>query len=244
MQYIDINADVGEGIGNDAILLPYLSSCSIACGGHTGDEKTMRETALLAKQNEVKVGAHPSFPDRVNFGRESISISDSELYASLKEQVNNLIQILQELDMPLHYIKPHGALYNMAAKKESTAMLILEVIKHTNLPIKLFAPWNSVISRLAKAQNIEVVYEAFIDRNYNDDLSLVSRTENNAVILNPKDAFTHLQAMVSKGMVKTQSGVLKEIKAQTYCIHGDNLHAENILRYVHTNLTKMNIRVL
>lgn len=240
---IDINADVGEGIGNDASLMPYLSSCNIACGGHAGNLETMTATVELAKLNSVKIGAHPSFPDKINFGRVDMNISCSDLYTSLKQQVRGLLKILEDHNLQLHHIKPHGALYNQASKDKKLSQVIIEVIQSIALPLKLYAPCNSVLANLAVENGISVTFEAFIDRNYNDDLSLVSRSSSNALIKSKEHAWQHLEYMVARQSVKTISGKLKPIKASTYCIHGDNEKALAILKYLHSRLKEMNFIV-
>ncbi|MDT0558767.1 5-oxoprolinase subunit PxpA [Ichthyenterobacterium sp. W332] len=243
MKIIDINADVGEGVGDDALLIPLISSCNIACGGHAGNEESMRETVELAKRHHVKIGAHPSFPDKANFGRVIMDISCANLYTSLKQQTRNLIKILNDENLNLHHIKPHGALYNLAAKDEKIALVIIEVIKSIAMPIKLYAPYNSEISKLALKENISVTYEAFIDRTYNDDLSLVERSNINAVITNKEDSFNHLLRMVKANKVKTILGLEQVINAETYCIHGDTNNALEILKYIHSRALNANIRI-
>ena len=182
MQNIDINVDVGQGIGNESQLMPYVSSCNIACGGHAGNSTTMRNVIKLAQKHHVKIGAHPSYPDFENFGRKPMKMASRALFASLKEQINDLITIIQEENALLHHIKPHGALYNMAITDTGIATTIVDVMKSMALPIKLYVPYKSVIEVLAMQNNIQITYEAFADRNYNDDLSLVSRSEKNALI--------------------------------------------------------------
>ena len=141
---IDINADVGEGIGNEIQLIPLLSSCNIACGGHAGDYNTMTEVVRLAKQHDVKIGAHPSFPDRINFGRAVLKVKEQDLYESLSTQINSFLDVLNEQDASLHHIKPHGALYNLAAKDEATARVIVKVVKSLDMSVKLYATYKSL----------------------------------------------------------------------------------------------------
>ena len=219
---IDINADVGEGIGNEAQLLPLISSCNIACGGHAGDEDTMREVIKLAKEHRVKIGAHPSFPDKENFGREVISISNTALFATIKNQIKALLDVCREEQVLLHHVKPHGALYNLAAKDKTTAQVIVEVMKRFHQPLKLYVPYGSVIAEAAKSENIIITYEAFADRNYNEDLSLVSRKLPNALITDSDEMFNHVHNIVVHQKVKCVSGVEVSIQAETFCIHGDN----------------------
>ena len=219
---IDINADVGEGIGNEEQLLPLISSCNIACGGHAGNEETMREVVRLANKFKVKIGAHPSFPDKENFGREIMEISNTALYATIKNQIKLLLLVCREEQALLHHVKPHGALYNLAAKDEKTAQVIIEVMKRFHQPLKLYVPYGSVIAKIAKKENIAITYEAFADRNYNEDLSLVSRKLENALITNSKQMFAHVHNMVVHKKVRTVNGVEVPIMAETFCIHGDN----------------------
>ncbi|MFD1063698.1 5-oxoprolinase subunit PxpA [Winogradskyella litorisediminis] len=240
---IDINADVGEGMGNEALLIPYLSSCNIACGGHAGNMETMRRVVKLAKNHRVKIGAHPSFPDKENFGRVFMEISNDDLYQSLKSQIKNLLKIVEDEGLELHHIKPHGALYNLAAKDKNTADIIVNVISDFSKKIKLYAPPNSIISKVAKAQNIEVVFEGFADRNYNEDLSLVSRQKNDALITKKEAFLEHVLKMVLERKVKCVNGVEVELNIDTICIHGDTENAHEILLYLHENLMANNIQI-
>ncbi|WP_299114267.1 5-oxoprolinase subunit PxpA [uncultured Winogradskyella sp.] len=241
---IDINADVGEGLGNEASLMPYLSSCNIACGGHAGDFNTMKSVVRLAKEHQVKIGAHPSFPDKLNFGRMVMEMSNDDLFHSLKSQIESLLKIVTDENLKLHHIKPHGALYNLAAKDSETAKVILKVIKSFSSSVKLYAPYKSVISKLAKHENIEVVFEGFADRNYNEDLSLVSRQKNEALITKKEDVFKHVIKMISEQKVSTINGVETKLFADTICVHGDTENVQDILEYLHHNLELNNVRIL
>jgi len=240
---IDINVDLGEGIGNESQLMPYISSCNIACGGHTGDANTMRKVVKLAKKHNVKIGAHPSFPDKENFGRIPMEIPSVVLFKSIKKQIRDLLSVLKEEHARLHHIKPHGALYNLATVDEKTAKIIIEVIKCIALPVKLYVPYNSVIANVAIQNNIPIVYEAFADRNYNDDLTLVSRDKSNAIIDNDVALFNHIYRMVSTEKVKAISGSEIAIKANTFCIHGDNLEAVNLVKSLRINLETKGIHI-
>ncbi|WP_225037140.1 5-oxoprolinase subunit PxpA [Winogradskyella sp. SM1960] len=240
---IDINADVGEGIGNEADLMPYLSSCNIACGGHAGDLASMRAIVKLAIRDKVKIGAHPSFPDKLNFGREIMELSATDLYASLKHQIRSLQAVLQNEGACLNHIKPHGALYNLAAKDEKTARVIIEVINSIASPIKLYASFNSVLAKVAKQAEVEVLFEAFADRNYNEDLSLVSRKNKDAILHEKEAVLNHILNMIKYQKVKSVSGVEVPIKASTICVHGDTDNAIEIVRYLSGNLKKYNIQI-
>ena len=233
---IDINVDVGEGIGNEGLLMPYIASCNIACGGHAGDVETMCNIVKLAEQHSVKIGAHPSFPDKENFGRQPMDMSCAALFSSIKNQIDDLIKVLNKENALLHHVKPHGALYNMAVVDERMAKVIIEVMKSIALPIKLYAPYKSIIAELAKKENIEIRYEAFADRNYNDDLTLVSRSENNAVIEDVDMVFEHVFRMISSEKVKTIEGLEINMKADTYCVHGDNAKVVDLVKNLNIKL--------
>ena len=241
---VDINADVGEGLNNESQLMPFLSSCNIACGGHAGDEETMTQVVKLAIANKVKIGAHPSFPDKENFGRQIVQMPCADLYTSLKKQVRSLMKVLRAQHITLHHIKPHGALYNLAAVDEKTASVIIEVVKSIALPIYLYVPYGSVIADLAKKENIKITYEAFADRNYNEDLTLVSRTQKNAIITAPEEVFEHVYKMISEQKVKTIDGVEVGIKAETFCVHGDNPEALKLLQFLSEKLHQNHVIIL
>jgi len=242
--YIDINADVGEGIGNEALLMPYLSSCNIACGGHAGDDKIMNDVVSMAKKHNVKVGAHPSFPDRENFGRQIIEMNNVDLFDSIMSQTITLNNIAEQQGVALNHIKPHGALYNLAAKDETIAKLIVNIISSFSYKIKLYAPYNSVIAEIANSENIEVYFEGFADRNYNDDLSLVSRKKSDALITKKDEVLDHVCRIVKDRKVKTVNGVEVELLADTICVHGDTKNAVDILKYLNHHLPANGVEIL
>jgi len=241
--YIDINCDVGEGIGNEATLFPFISSCNIACGGHAGDNETMTQVIRLARKHNVKVGAHPSYPDRENFGRVSMDISRYQLTQSIKTQIANLRSILKTEKVQLHHIKPHGALYNDVSRDVELARIFLDSIKPYQSSSILYLPFASIIEKEARNQGFKVAYEAFGDRNYNEDLTLVSRLEPNALIVTPQNVLKHTVYMIKNRMVNTVSGKAVKIKADTYCIHGDTPTAMQILVYLAKEFPKNNIYI-
>jgi UPF0271 protein len=243
VKHIDINCDVGEGIGNEAQLFPYISSCNIACGGHAGDEKTMHKVALLAKEHKIKVGAHPSYPDKENFGRVVLKMPKRELIRSIQQQIKAFLKVIESEGLLINHIKPHGALYNEIAKNSDEAETFLEAIQQFKKDVILYVPFNSVIAKKAKTQGYTIKYEAFCDRNYNDDLTLVSRKKNNALITDSEDTLNHILQMAAENSVKTVSGKLKKIKADTFCIHGDTPKAVEILTYLSKELPKKGIYI-
>ena len=237
---IDINADLGEGTGLDAALMPLISSCSIACGGHYGDTESMRETVVLAKENNVKIGAHPSFPDKDNFGRKLLRLTKSELTETIFHQLVHFYAICEMEDVPVHHIKLHGALYNYAAIDEPTAVAVIDAIMETKIHPNLYVPHQSILAK--KAENLlPITYEAFLDRRYNDDLSLVSRDAEEAIIHSPEEAWIQLYEIIETGYITTISGHKKEMSASTFCIHGDHENSIEILKYIRKQLSKYNI---
>lgn len=241
--YIDINCDVGEGLGNENELMPLISSCSIACGGHTGDHGSMREAVGLAQKFDVKIGAHPSYPDRRHFGRVSMDISKSELIESIRRQVGDFESVLKKENGSLNHIKAHGALYNDAAKDRLTASALIEALADYKDGIFLYVPYGSVIAELALDAGFQLKFEAFADRNYNTDLSLMSRELPDAIIKIPKEVLRHLLPIVSEGRLITPSGDKIPIRAETFCVHGDHPMALEILNYLSSELPKFNIRI-
>ncbi len=241
-QTIDINCDLGEGSENDDLLMPFISSCSIACGGHYGDEKTIAAAIRLAKKNQVKVGAHPSFPDKENFGRKIISISKNDLEANISHQIKTFQEVCKIEGVQINHIKLHGALYNLAAKDEQTATTILTAVKKTNVKVSIYAPYQSVLADLAQT-NFNVIFEAFADRQYHSDLQLVARSENGAVISNPTFAWKQVQRILQKSEVLSIEGGKVKIEAQTFCIHGDQPNAVALASYIHEQLMENNISI-
>lgn len=238
--HIDLNADLGEGMPHDEALMPYLSSCSIACGGHFGNESTMREAIRLAKKFGVKVGAHPSFPDADTFGRKVLTMTQAALTESVYDQITSFFSVCASEDIQVNHVKLHGALYNYAAKDAMTADAVVKAIVATNVRPKLYVPPNSILSEKAN-EVLPLLYEAFIDRRYERNLSLVSRNEANAVIMNPANAWKQLKSMILDCEVETIDGQIKPIEAETYCIHGDNPEAVAILGFIHEQLEIHNI---
>ena len=225
---INVNCDLGEGLENDPLIMPLVQSCSIACGGHAGDESTMSTTVKLALHHGVQIGAHPSFPDRENFGRLLMDLDPQVLKNSLIEQLKSLENICQSEGAQLVHVKPHGAIYNECVRNAELSNIVLDSIGEVNDQLVVFCPFGSVIYELAITREMNVCPEAFADRNYNDDLSLVSRKDPKALV-GPNLVVDHVKNMVDQGYVKTISGKSMNIKAQTFCVHGDNPHAVDIL---------------
>lgn len=240
---VDINCDVGEGLGNEAALMPLISSCSIACGAHAGDDSTIIETIRLAIQNNVKIGAHPSFPDRKNFGRKVMDLDKKDLQQSLEDQIKLVDTHARQLGAQLYHVKAHGALYNQAAIDAKIAQIILLAVKNTVHNAVLYVPYNSMLEKLALKNDVKIKVEAFADRNYNENLTLVPRTNEYAIIRDRDILLEHLLKMIIHKKVKTISGVEVPIKADTYCIHGDNPNAVEILKYISNKFLEKGIKI-
>lgn len=230
MNGLNINCDVGEGVNNEIALMPYIQSCNIACGGHAGNKKMMEKVVKLALKHEVNIGAHPSYPDIENFGRKTMIIDPSELLESIQKQINLLNKIVIEQGESLSHVKPHGALYNDVSKNQDLARQFLNAILPYKNSIKLFVPFNSEIEICALDKGFSIEYEAFADRNYNDDLSLVARNEKEAVITDVEIIEKRILEMINTEKVTTLSGKKVFIKASTFCVHSDTENAIEIVK--------------
>lgn len=240
---VDINCDVGEGVGNEEKILPLVSSCSIACGGHAGDATTMRHVAQIAQKCKVKIGAHPSYPDRDNFGRVSLSMPKEELIDSIQKQMTEFVSILKEEQIELYHIKAHGALYNDITVDSDLARTFLEAIAPYKKDSFLYVPFNSAIEGEALVSGFQIKYEAFGDRNYTDEGLLMSRTKENAVIQEPQAVLEHIARMVHEREAKLMSGKRIRMLADTYCIHGDTPSALEILTYISDHQAMYNLHI-
>lgn len=238
---IDINCDLGEGNGIEDKILPFISSASIACGGHAGDEMIMRTTIRLAKKYGVMIGAHPSYPDQKNFGRQKMDISDRTLAISIKEQIQTLQKVAAEEQYPIRHVKPHGALYNEAAIDPELAELIIEAIVELDTSMAVYGPPRSELEKQALLKGLDFLGEGFADRTYQEDGSLTPRTEPDALIKEESNCVNQVLQIVKKQQVLSVKGTLVEIPAKTICIHGDGPHALLFASAIHQSLQKENI---
>ncbi|PFD36102.1 lactam utilization protein LamB [Bacillus cereus] len=231
MTTIDLNCDLGESfgaykMGNDDEILPFVSSINIACGFHAGDPTVMRQTVEKALQHNVAIGAHPGFPDLIGFGRRNMHVSPSEVYDYVLYQIGALNGFVKAAGGNMHHVKPHGALYNMAATDSEIADAIAKAISHINPDLLLYGLANSgSFMRAAEKHNVTLVQEAFADRTYKQDGTLTSRTEENALIKNEDEAINQVLQMVKEGYVEAVTGGKVALQAQTICLHGDGERA-------------------
>ena len=229
---ININCDLGEGLNNEHIIMPLIKSSNIACGGHAGDINSMEKCVELSIINNVEIGAHPSYPDKENFGRIHLDISALSLKESILNQIESLISICKSHNTDLNHIKAHGALYNEMIKDSELSSIYLDIIDIYKDKYYLYIPYKSEIEKIAIDRGFKIKYEAFGDRNYNDDLTLVSRKEKEALINIPEKVIKHISEIYYNNCVVSVNGNKNHIKADTYCIHSDTENVENILKSI------------
>ena len=231
MRTIDLNADIGEaeepsGIASELAILHYVSSANIACGGHRGDEASMRRTVRAALEHGVQIGAHPAYPDRENFGRKSMQlghdISEEDLANTITQQIKTLIKITRSEGSEVAYVKPHGALYNDSVNSRAHADLIARVIKDINPALGFLGAPQSQMGKAAAEHGLRFMAEGFIDRRYTDDGHLQSRQIDGAVIKNHSARMAQAHALISTGEVETASGNILSLKCDSLCLHGDS----------------------
>ncbi len=222
---VDINCDMGEGAGNEALLMPYIDSANIACGYHAGDMATMRMVIGLCINHDVHIGAHPSFPDRENFGRTVMHLPKSEIYKMVTEQLQSIDKIVKEHNAVLHHVKPHGALYNMAAKETGIAAAIASAVKDFDASLIYYGLSGSVMIDEAKKIGLQTANEVFADRTYQNDGSLTPRTRTDALLPDADAVIKQVTGLVRERKVLTTSGQEVFLDVDTICIHGDGEHA-------------------
>lgn len=244
---IDLNCDLGEFYGmydekRDARIMPYISSCNIACGFHSGDPVAISKTIKLALKHGIAIGAHPSYPDLQGFGRRVMNLSPEELEACVLYQVAAMKGMVEALGGKLHHVKPHGALYNHAAKDESTAVNVVKAILQIQKEMTIYAPEDSVLAKVAEDADMKVKYEVFADRRYEDDLSLRSRRLDEAVLHDKKEVLDQLSRFL-EGKVKTYDGLELPIKAETLCLHSDTEGATELASEIHDFLKQHDVEI-
>jgi 5-oxoprolinase (ATP-hydrolysing) subunit A len=242
---IDVNCDMGEGMDSDAIIMPFISSVNIACGYHAGDEDTMRRTVELALSYGVAIGAHPSYPDRENFGRVDMpeDMSPGRLAEIIVRQLDSMQNICKEYGVRLHHVKPHGALYNRAARDTAIGAIVCQAVHTVDPSLIIYGLSGSAMETDARCLGLRFVNEVFADRTYREDGHLVSRSEPNALITDPALAVTQVLQMIRDGKVVATSGREILLKAETVCIHGDGPHASEFARAIHGEIRIQGIRI-
>jgi len=233
---LDLNADLGEGVGDDAAMLDIVSSASIACGGHAGDEDSMRAALRAAKARNVVVGAHPSFPDRQNFGRTRMVLEPEELDATIRAQVRTLVELGEEEGWPVRYVKLHGALANMAAEEPAIAALAFAACEGLVRDMAILAIDNSAQSDVAEALGFRVIREAYADRAYQPTGLLVPRQMPGAVLHDKVAISDRAVRLAKEGEIVAVDGGRVLTTARSLCIHGDTPDAVAIAKAVKAGL--------
>lgn len=227
---IDLNCDMGESLGlwtmgQDADILPYVTSANIACGFHAGDPSTMRRTVQAAIKHDVALGAHPGLPDLVGFGRRAMAISPDDAYDLVVVQVGALAAVASSQGGHLHHVKAHGALYNLAVNNTELAKAVAQAVFDVNPQLILYALASSLQIDIARNLGLQVAQEVFCDRSYQSDGSLTPRSQPNAMITDPDLAVQQILTMLQHGKIISQQGTEVQVQADTLCIHGDQPNA-------------------
>jgi UPF0271 protein len=234
---------MGEGLNNDALLMPLISSANISCGYHAGDAETMKRTVELALKNNVAIGAHPGFKDKINFGRIEIPITLPQLFDLITEQIYLLKKITETFGTKIHHIKPHGALYNMAARDNRMARTIAAAVKSVEAGFILYGLSGSHLITEAAALHLQTASETFADRSYQADGSLTPRSLPGALIENTEDSLKQVLQMVLQRTVSTPLGETIPINAETICIHGDGKNAVRFADQIRKKLIENKITI-
>ena len=245
---ININCDLGEksklhSNKNDPALLEIVNSANVACGYHAGDEETMREVVKISKKIGVSIGAHPSFNDPDNFGRERMNLSENEIRKLIIDQYEILQKISQDNDENVTHMKPHGALNNMACEDLELATVLAKVIYEIDKNLIYLVPTGSKMEEAAKKFNMKIACEIFADRNYEDDGNLVSRKKLHALITDPEQAKKHVLNMVKNQAINCHSGKQIPCEIDSVCIHGDNLSSLATAKSIRENLLQNNLKL-
>ncbi|WP_223670845.1 5-oxoprolinase subunit PxpA [Kangiella shandongensis] len=245
---IDINCDLGESTEpeqweRDALLMPYISSCNIACGGHAGNKRSIEVSVRNAFSHSLAIGAHPSYPDKVNFGRRSIAIDNKSLRQTISEQISQVLEACESQRTSLRHVKPHGALYNDAAKDLELSTLVAEEIAQISPDIKLMGLAESAMYEAAQKVGIDFIHEGFMDRNYQTDKTLIPRTQQYALHNSLEDSLNQALNFALSKPISTPDNVELKIIVDSICLHGDNPNALSIAKQLYERLQEHEFRV-
>lgn len=241
--HVDLNADLGEGAPDDAALLALVSSVNIACGWHAGDARLMQATVAAALARGVAIGAHPSYPDREHFGRREMQLQPEEVRADLLYQIGALDALVRAAGGRLHHVKPHGALYNQAARDPALADAIAAAVRAVDPGLAIYGLAGGELLRAAERAGLRAVAEVFADRGYRADGSLVPRSQPGALVDDVDEAVARTLRMVREGVVTAVSGETVPLQAQTLCLHGDGPHALAFARAIHQALSDAGVEL-
>lgn len=236
MTTVDLNADLGEGMGTDDDLLGIVSSASIACGGHAGDAQTIRHILKLCKARRIRAGAHPGYADRPRFGRFRLALPLEQTIAQVRDQMFLIRHIASEVDVPLSYVKLHGALANQTAEETAMAVAVFAAVQEMDQNMAVLALDNSEQVRAAKAVGLPLIREAYADRAYTPAGMLVPRSEEGAVIHDPEAVIERCIRLAKHGEIVAIDGTVLKSGARSICLHGDTPGAVDLAREVHDAL--------
>jgi len=248
MYRIDLNCDIGESIGVykygfDEELIKFVTSANIACGFHAGDYNQMSKTVKLCLENGVTIGAHPGFPDLAGFGRRSMNMGYDDIKNMVLYQTGALIAIAKSLGAEVTHVKPHGELYNSAARNPQTAAAVIDAVAILEVPALMVLTASDMVEA-ARAKGLTVIREGFADRNYNPDGTLVSRNSGNALITDSETAARQALQMVKEKKITCTGGEDIELEVDSICIHGDTPHAVEMAGIIKNIFTKNNIKLI
>ena len=241
---IDFNCDLGEGCGDDAAIVPHISSASLACGGHAGDSETMAEAVALCLRHAVAIGAHPSFEDREHFGRRELPLEPTAVHALVQPQVARLAAACDAAGARLRHVKPHGALYNLAARDDAIADALAGAVAAIDRRLWLYAPSGSSLERSGRRLGLDVAAEVFAERRYQADGRLLPRQAPGAVIDGVDDALAQVRSILRHGHALAGDGSPVALQAQTLCLHGDRPDAAQLAMALRAALERDGVRVL
>ncbi len=240
---LDFNCDLGEGCGDDAAIIPLISSANIACGFHAGDATTMRDTVALCRQHGVAIGAHPSLQDREGFGRRELGVTPEAAYTAMREQLETLAEIAGAQGAQVRHIKPHGALYNIAARDPAIAQAIARATRDFNRDLWLVGLSGSALTAAGEAAGLQVAHEAFAERRYEADGSLTPRSQPGAVLESIADCLQQVLLLVREGLVIARTGERVSLRMDTLCLHGDRPDAVHFAQALRKTLQDEGVNI-
>lgn len=248
MDSIDINSDLGEfrnekQLTNELNILNYISSCSIACGGHVGDVNSIKTIIEACKKHSIAIGPHPSYPDKEGFGRRMIDIESKDLENSIRDQINLFLKVADSLSMPVRHVKLHGRLYNEVSKSEVLSSLFVNLIASFKYDLSVIGPAESLLGQMLEDKDIPFIPEAFIDRTYKEDLTLVDRSEEGSVLISVEEQINQARSIVCDEKIMSNNNKILNLKAETLCIHGDSPNSLEVAEALTNMLIKEKIKI-
>ena len=248
MDSIDINSDLGEfrnekQLTNELNILNYISSCSIACGGHVGDVNSIKTIIEACKKHSIAIGPHPSYPDKEGFGRRMIDIKSKDLENSIRDQINLFLKVADSLSMPVRHVKLHGRLYNEVSKSEVLSSLFVNLIDSFKYDLSVIGPAESLLGQMLEDKDIPFIPEAFIDRTYKEDLTLVDRSEEGSVLISVEEQINQARSIVCDEKIMSNNNKILNLKAETLCIHGDSPNSLEVAEALTNMLIKEKIKI-